>query len=370
MAQAPAGRNLSARKSATVAYFCVGLVVLSLIALLPFALTSVAEDVLDQSVPVYDVTRASPAEPIHSDAHLQITSINEWDGTASIRASLHQNCVDRCPWGDRYIFTSVYGDTEGGDELRPSSTIVTLPATTRDHTEDFKLPIFGDPIRYPFDQYRLALGVIVQRIQPDGSIQTLSTEEARPYVTISIQGRIPRATMSRPLALDPADVPHEGVVEPYVVVEELEFQRPLYMQVLTILLVILVSAAAAYAVFLRPLNELIVGSGALVLGVWGVRGILLGTGLPGVTAVDLSLSVVILFLLATITIRTAWLLEESSMVRPLRSRLPPTKPPPDPPRPEYLPGRDGASAEDPTVSVSAAPAGSADREGVPTQPGS
>jgi hypothetical protein len=91
--------------------------------------------------------------------------------------------------------------------------------------------------------------------------------------------------------------------------------------VLTVLLVLLVSAAAAYAVFLRPLNELIVGSGALVLGVWGVRGVLLGTSIPGITAVDLALIVVMLFLLATITVRTAWLLEERSAVKPMRSRL-------------------------------------------------
>jgi hypothetical protein len=73
--------------------------------------------------------------------------------------------------------------------------------------------------------------------------------------------------------------------------------------VLTVLLVLLVTAAAAYAVFLRPLSELIAGAGALVLGVWGIRAVLLGTNVPGFTAVDLSLAVVILFLLGAITAR-------------------------------------------------------------------
>src|SRR5262249_1722727 len=120
------------------------------------------------------------------------------------------------------------------------------------------------------------------------------------------------------------------------------FARPVYLKVLTVLLVVLVSAAAAYAVLLRPLDQLIINSGALILGVWGIRAVLLGTSFPGVTAVDLALSLVILFLLVAITVRTLWLLEEQSHLRPLR-RLMRTAPPPSSPGPalqaDYLPGR-------------------------------
>jgi hypothetical protein len=82
----------------------------------------------------------------------------------------------------------------------------------------------------------------------------------------------------------------------------LRFARPLDVQVLAIVLVVLIAAAAAYAVFLRPLQDLVIGSGALVLGVWGIRSILT----PGTayrTLVDLALSAVVLFLLGAITVR-------------------------------------------------------------------
>ena len=46
------------------------------------------------------------------------------------------------------------------------------------------------------------------------------------------------------------------------------------------------------------------GAGALILGVWGIRAILVGTGVPGITAVDLCLILVILFLLVAMTVRT------------------------------------------------------------------
>ena len=54
---------------------------------------------------------------------------------------------------------------------------------------------------------------------------------------------------------------------PYLFVDVIRFSRPLYLQVLTICLVLLVAAAAAYAVFLRPLDQLIINAGALILGV-------------------------------------------------------------------------------------------------------
>ena len=72
---------------------------------------------------------------------------------------------------------------------------------------------------------------------------------------------------------------------------------------LAVLLVVLIASAAAYSVFLRPLADLIVNSGAVVLGIWGVRGILTPANLYHLTAVDLSLSMIILFLLGGLTVK-------------------------------------------------------------------
>ncbi len=97
---------------------------------------------------------------------------------------------------------------------------------------------------------------------------------------------------------------------------------------------------------MRPLDQLIINSGALVLGVWGIRSILLGTGVPGFTAVDLALAVVILFLLATITVRTLYLLEDSSAVGFLGKLARQHKAPdsaPSPRTPDLVPEREGAT---------------------------
>jgi hypothetical protein len=110
----------------------------------------------------------------------------------------------------------------------------------------------------------------------------------------------------------------------YLVLTELTFTRPLYLQILTVLLVLLITAAASYAVFIEPVSQLVVNAGALILGIWGIRTILVGQGTPpGATAVDLSLSIVILFLLVAIAVRmlrVLWERGELHLPRPSRSR--------------------------------------------------
>src|SRR4051812_13499576 len=71
-----------------------------------------------------------------------------------------------------------------------------------------------------------------------------------------------------------------------------------------VLLIVLIAAAAAMAVFLRPLLGLVVGVGGLVLGVWGIRSGLVAGRITYTTVVDLSLAVVLLFLLGAITVRS------------------------------------------------------------------
>jgi len=84
--------------------------------------------------------------------------------------------------------------------------------------------------------------------------------------------------------------------------------------------VLLVTAAAGFAVFLRPLQELVLSAGGLILGVWGVRSIISPSSQAFVSAIDLSLALVILFLLGAITVRALVFLVEQS-----RSATPPVE---------------------------------------------
>jgi len=96
-----------------------------------------------------------------------------------------------------------------------------------------------------------------------------------------------------------------AVTDPYALqlVEALHFQRPAYVKILGVLLVLLISVSGGIALLRRDVDDLLLGIGGLILGIWGVRSVLVTQPLPGITAIDLALSLVILFLLLGLTAR-------------------------------------------------------------------
>ena len=99
-------------------------------------------------------------------------------------------------------------------------------------------------------------------------METLTANEARGHLFLTVQEKVARQSMTPPRPVNAASVQVASAPYDYLYVSDLHFVRPVYLQVLAVLLTLLVTAAAAYAVFMRPLAELVVKSGALVLGVW------------------------------------------------------------------------------------------------------
>jgi hypothetical protein len=126
--------------------------------------------------------------------------------------------------------------------------------------------------------------------------------------------------MSSPVSLDPAHFTIPDSAARLALVVRLRFQRPAYEEILAALLVLLVGATATYAVFTRPLTELVINAGALILGIWGVRALLAGTARPGPTGLDLALSLVILVLLGGGTVRMLYDLHKRSGLAALLRR--------------------------------------------------
>ena len=106
----------------------------------------------------------------------------------------------------------------------------------------------------------------------------------------------------------PETIPPESVHVPtdpfgFLAVQALNYERPAYLQVLAVVLVLLVAVSAALALFTRHIDELALGFGGIILGVWGVRSILMPQSIGTVTAIDLALSWLILLLLLGLAMR-------------------------------------------------------------------
>jgi hypothetical protein len=281
---------------------------LLLLALVPFAISSAVVDAI--GVPerhVYPISEAprSSAAASHVDLHVNVTAIDSLQRMATLRVSGSQTCQPACGWSDKVVLFSLADQASGAAGLPPSAS-VTLPPTSAEVSQTVQLPTDGLPIHYPFDTYKLLLGVAVQRVQPDGTQQTLMPAQVAGQLVMTLQAEVPGLTLAPPVRVDPGSV--RGDLDQYqlLYVSQLAFFRPPYLWLLSVLLVTLAAASAVYAVFMRDLKDLIVNSGGVILGLWGIRSVLTSGGPSIVTLVDLWLSTVILFLLGAMTARTLW----------------------------------------------------------------
>jgi hypothetical protein len=297
-----------------VAFFLTALLTLALVVTLPFSVKHIVDDILGtatgrvaQITPRGSARRnTSTSEQLRSRSehytklHLAVTALDELQLRVTIRVSGHHRCAG-CAWSHRVRLVAVAEDDAAAHGL-PPSVAVTLAPTDIAVSEMVQLPLRGHPVRYPFDEYRLVLGVAYQRVYPDGRREVLSADQADDQLFLSFQELLPRSIMTGPFPVHPQ--PREDD-DPFAYGQafEVRFERPPYVRVLAVMLVVLIAAAAAYSVFLRPLHDLVVNAGALVLGVWGIRSILIPPTINYITAVDLSLSMVIIFVLGALVIR-------------------------------------------------------------------
>jgi hypothetical protein len=315
-----------------VALTVVGTVVLILAALLPIAVASAAFHLVGQPYSqVYSLTAPiGPPAASHTRLHAEIVALDPWSQQLTLRVSGHHACPLGCDWQDQVVFFSLHVDApaEALDALGlPPSASVTLPASTVQVTQTITLPVSGNPTRYPFDAYDLRLGVALQHVRSDGTVQVLTPAEADGHLFLTIRDRLPLLLLGGPVGLDPRSVRVEQPAYEYLSVSQLTLHRPLWLPVLTIILVLLIAAAAGYAVFMQRMHDLVIGAGGLVLGVWGVRTILVPGGITYTTAVELSLAVVLLFLLGGISVRVLLIVwERNQLPRPRGSRAHSTVP--------------------------------------------
>ena len=320
-----------------VAFFITGLVTLALIVTLPFSVKSVVDDILGSSVGrVFPITprggesatqtvseHLRHREANYTKVHLAVVAIDEVQLVASIRVAGHHRCAD-CAFSHRVRLVAVADDDAEADGMPPSAAI-TLPSKDMAVSETVQLPLRGHPIHYPFDRYQMLIAVAYQRLYPDGKWEPIEADQTGDKLFLSFQELLPRSVMSGPVPVDPRLIQASDDPLAYAYAFAVGFERPPYVRVLAVMLVLLIASAAAYSVFLRPLPDLVINAGALVLGVWGIRAILTPSSINYITAVDLALSLVIIFVLGALTIRALVFVHDEAQMRILRRRKGPSQ---------------------------------------------
>jgi hypothetical protein len=295
-----------------LAAFIVTVVVVGIVlGLLPSALVSMFRELRGQAIDsVYDLFTGAEVNvdqtfgPDTAFVNVTVTNLDESSRTATLTISGHRVCGAICPPTTGTFFS--LGNEAAERRGLPPSAVVTVPGESGTYTFTIQLPVHGTPQLYPFDTYTLLLGWVVSVTLPNGKEEVVKTPDlAQERVSLTLEDQVVRLNMNPPVRIDPASVHSETDPVNFLLVDQLQWQRPLYLRIVTVLLVLLISASAIFALGLRTLHELVLGIGGIILGIWGVRSVVVQTELPDVTLIDLILAFVMLVLLLALSVRAA-----------------------------------------------------------------
>lgn len=278
----------------------------SLVAL-PLALMSVIEDIRNPpSDRVYDFTPPDEKPPAdYTRLHLHILGIDEVNERAKISIHGYHSCQKECDsYEERILFFEADKHSELLDEAMPTFQAVAMPANSMESTTEIDLPIRGDVFFYPFDSYKLGIGVVVERkYTKDGSVKILTPEETKGKLFMTIEEDIPRIDLVKFKSVDPGVVKSKKMDFTYAYVTQLKFNRPTYLIIVVMLVMILSLAVTVFTMTSRPFNQLIINTSALIFGVWSIRSLLL-TGYPAdITLLDTVLQTMVVFILLSLAFR-------------------------------------------------------------------
>ncbi len=294
-----------------VALVVTGILLLAVVVMVPAALISFVDELFGQDATfVYDlktgvaVDAAEIVSPATTFVNVTVTNLDEARRVATLTVSGHRVCEALCP-PITGTFYSLGNDAARRRGLPPSASF-TVPNVTGPFTFTMELPVLGTPQRYPFDSYTLLLGNTASVTGPGGlEIPVTAQELERRSVSFTLEDQVARLNMNPPTLVDPAAVRSPNDPADFLLVDRLEWQRPVYLRILSVLLVLLISASGVFALGLRSLNELLIGIGGIILGIWGVRSVVVQSPLPDVTLIDLILGFVIMVMLAAMSLRVA-----------------------------------------------------------------
>lgn len=267
-----------------------------------------------QPMPDNDET-AAPANL--SYLNIAAEDLDEETGSITFVVSGHRACGDTCP-EVQLTFFSVEDDAHMRRALPPSVSL-TLKTDDVFVTQTVQLPVRGQPSLYPFDNYLIWLGVAGSVVE-QGQKKQLTAPLLSGHALLTTQNQLRDYVMRAPLEIDPTRVSLETDPVHMIGVQQLEFDRPVHTKILAVLLIVLIAASAIIAVAMRAMTDLLIGIGSLILAIWGVRSVLVPSGMSIVTSIDLALSLVILLMLFGVSLRAALYFRRTSELPEIQLR--------------------------------------------------
>src|SRR5207302_6595572 len=72
-------------------------------------------------------------------------------------------------WSDSVLLVSIPEAFASGEGLPPAQEVVFPRLHAQSVNQTIQLPVYGEPVQYPYDHYHFALGLLVRHVADDGS---------------------------------------------------------------------------------------------------------------------------------------------------------------------------------------------------------
>lgn len=277
------------------------------VATLPWMLGSVIDDLKHPSSEHKYPFTPEGIKPVasYSRLHVDVVAMDEINHVATLLVNGYHACGkdEVCgKYKERIVFFQVDESDAEGDSMPPSAA-VDLPSSSDEITAKIQLPVRGNILIYPFDVYKLGIGVALQRVFPDNTVQMFTPEETKGMLLMTIQEQVPRTDLIEMKTVNPKSVLPKNAPAEYAYVEEMLLGRPPYLRVVVVLVTILSIMVTIFTMTTRPFNDLVLNAGALIFGIWGIRSLVLGGYPADVTLLDTILTALVVFMLLTLTFR-------------------------------------------------------------------
>jgi hypothetical protein len=282
------------------------LAVVTAVLAMPFAIASmagslkhpVAADAFHLSVP-------SPNQRSTTAVNLRLVGIDEPGQSVTVAVTGDRTCAANCGGGETLQLFSLRSDPAGSVGAPPSQDVTVPPSGEFDSS--VTLPIEGSLGAYPFDHYQMLVGVGLADKTASGQVVPVPARSARDQLDVSFDEKLPRFDVATPRDVNGS---YRFVGAQVALATKVDLTRPLYLQALTVLIITFIAIAGLYGVITREFKEVIGTVGVVVLGMWGVRTLLVGGYPPDSTAVDLILTFLILMLLMVVMVRGLLLMRQ------------------------------------------------------------
>jgi len=278
---------------------------LIIIGLLPLAVQSIIKDIKGVASEQQFFTKDLNDHGQHfTDIEISLKEVDEMTQVATIEISGERSCVAPCgAFKDKMTFYGINDQTKN-QRSHSKSASITIPDDNVPISSEIKLPFTGRLFVYPFDKYTFGIGINIERTYTGKPATLLKPNDIAESFEISFSESVSRMELKGFNKVDGAAYKPRNVAEPYLLAGIATFERPMHLKIIVTMVVLMIVLVSVYTMATRPFNELILDVGAIILGIFGARELVIKDFPSDTTFVDTLFGLIVLYNLVVVVFRS------------------------------------------------------------------